>query len=149
MRYIHTNIIARDWKKLAEFYKEVFECVEMPPERDLSGQWLDLATGLRGVRIKGVHLRLPGYGEDGPTLEIFQYSDMLPHREVKPNTPGITHLAFAVDDVREAQDRVVCMGGGTIGDVVNVEIPGYDAIEFAYVTDPEGNMIEIQRATSI
>ena len=149
MRYIHTNIIARDWKKLAEFYKEVFECVEMPPERDLSGQWLDLATGLRGARIKGVHLRFPGYGEDGPTLEIFQYSDMLPHREVKPNTPGITHLAFAVDDVREAQDRVVCMGGGTIGDVVNVEIPGYDAIEFAYVTDPEGNIIEIQRATSI
>ena len=66
MRYIHTNIIARDWKKLAEFYKDVFDCVEVPPERDLSGQWLDLATGLRGARIKGVHLRLPGYGEMVP-----------------------------------------------------------------------------------
>jgi predicted enzyme related to lactoylglutathione lyase len=149
MRYIHTNIIARDWNKLAEFYKEVFDCVEVPPERDLSGQWLDLATGLRGARIKGVHLRLPGYGDDGPTLEIFQYSDMPPHREVKPSTPGLTHLAFTVDDVRKVQDRVAGMGGGTIGDVVNVEIPGYGAIEFAYVTDPEKNIIEIQRSTSI
>ena len=149
MRYIHTNIVARDWKKLAEFYKDMFDCVEVPPERDLSGQWLDLATGLRRARIKGVHLRLPGYGDDGSTLEIFQYSDMLPHREVKPNTPGLTHLAFAVDDVREARDRVVGMGGGTIWDVVNVEIPGYGAIEFAYVTDPEENIIEIQRETSV
>ena len=143
MRYIHTNIIARDWKKLVEF------CVEVPPERDLSGQWLDLATGLKEARLEGIHLRLPGYRDDGPTLEIFQYSDMLPHREVKPNTPGLTHLAFTVDDVRETKDRVVDMGGGTVGDVVNVEIPGYGAIEFAYVTDPEENIIEIQRATSI
>jgi predicted enzyme related to lactoylglutathione lyase len=149
MRYIHINIIARDWKKLAEFYKDVFDCVEVPPERDLSGQWLDLATGLRGARIKGVHLRLPGYGGDGPTLEIFQYSDMLPHREVRPNTPGLTHLAFAVEDVMETRDRVVGTGGGTVGDVVSVEIQGYGVIEFAYVTDPEENIIEIQRATSI
>ena len=149
MRYIHTNIIARDWKKLAEFYKEVFDCGEVPPERDLSGQWLDLATGLRGARIKGGHLRRPGYGDNGPTLELFQYSDMLSLREVKPNTPGLTHLAFAVDDVRETRDRVVGMGGGTVGDIAKVEIHGYGAIEFAYFTDPEGNMIEIQRATSI
>jgi predicted enzyme related to lactoylglutathione lyase len=82
-------------------------------------------------------------------LEIFQYSDMLPHREVRPNTPGLTHLAFAVEDVMETRDRVVGTGGGTVGDVVSVEIQGYGVIEFAYVTDPEENIIEIQRATSI
>ena len=41
--------------------------------RDLSGEWLDRATGLKNAHIKGIHLRLPGYGEGGPTLEIFQY----------------------------------------------------------------------------
>jgi predicted enzyme related to lactoylglutathione lyase len=149
MRYIHTNMIATNWEKLVDFYKEVFDCVEVPPERDLSGKWLDLATGLRGARIKGIHLRLPGYGSDGPTLEIFQYSCMPPHQETKSNTPGITHLAFAVDDVTDVRDRVVGMGGRAIGDVVKVEILGYGTIEFAYVTDPEENIIEIQRVTSI
>ena len=35
--------------------------------------WLDSATGINGAHLRGMHLRLPGYGEHGPTLEIFQY----------------------------------------------------------------------------
>jgi predicted enzyme related to lactoylglutathione lyase len=149
MRYIHTNIIAMNWEKLVEFYKEVFDCVEVPPERNLSGKWLDLATGLRRAKIKGIHLRLPGYGIDGPTLEIFQYNCIPPHQKTKSNTPGITHLAFSVDDVTDVQNRVVSMGGKAIGDIVKVEVLDYGIIEFAYVTDPEENIIEIQKVTSI
>jgi predicted enzyme related to lactoylglutathione lyase len=26
MKYAHTNIIARDWEKLAQFYIDVFDC---------------------------------------------------------------------------------------------------------------------------
>ncbi|WP_413927363.1 VOC family protein [Clostridioides sp. ES-S-0006-03] len=33
MKYVHTNIIARDWEKLSEFYKDVFECRKVPPQR--------------------------------------------------------------------------------------------------------------------
>ena len=36
-RYVHTNLIARDWRVLARFYQEVLGCVPVPPERDLSG----------------------------------------------------------------------------------------------------------------
>lgn len=35
MRFAHTNIAARDWKTLANFYIKVFECKIKPPERDL------------------------------------------------------------------------------------------------------------------
>ena len=77
--YKHTNIIARDWKTLAVFYEKVFGCVRVPPERNLSGEWLEKGTGVPGARLTGVHLRLPGHGEDGPTLEMFQYSEMLPN----------------------------------------------------------------------
>jgi len=37
-RYVHTNLIAWDWKRLAAFYQDVFGCVPVPPERDLSGE---------------------------------------------------------------------------------------------------------------
>ena len=26
-KYTHTNLVARDWKKLARFYEEVFGCL--------------------------------------------------------------------------------------------------------------------------
>ncbi len=30
-------------------------------------------TALQGARIRSVHLALPGYDPDGPTLELFSY----------------------------------------------------------------------------
>jgi len=63
-RYVHTNLIAKDWKRLLAFYQAVFGCMPVPPARDLSGDWLDQATGLTGAHIRGVHLRLPGYGDE-------------------------------------------------------------------------------------
>ena len=145
MKYVHTNIVARDWRRLAGFYREVFGCTPVPPERDLSGQWLDNATGIEGARIRGVHLRLPGHGENGPTIEIFQYNDQPESPETFPNRPGLGHLAFAVDDVEAVKKAVLKAGGGVVGEVVRVEIPGDGSIEFAYLTDPEGNIIEVQR----
>ena len=74
--YVHTNLIARDWKRLVRFYSEVFGCEPKPPERDMSGAWLDQLTSLQNAHLSGVHLRLPGYGDDGPTLEIFSYNSI-------------------------------------------------------------------------
>jgi predicted enzyme related to lactoylglutathione lyase len=144
-RYTHTNLIANDWKRLAAFYESVFGCIPVPPERDLSGEWLDAATGLTGARIRGVHLRLPGYPDKGPTLEVFQYDDQKERGEVAPNRAGFGHIAFAVPDVQAAKDAVLAAGGGAIGEVVSVEIAGAGEITFAYVTDPEGNIVELQK----
>ncbi len=60
-RYAHTNLISKDWKKLSQFYIEVFDCRSVPPERDLAGEWLEQATGLNHPHLTGQHLRLPGY----------------------------------------------------------------------------------------
>jgi predicted enzyme related to lactoylglutathione lyase len=76
IKYVHTNIIAKDWRKLSLFYQRVFGCKPVPPERDLSGQWLDSLTGIDGAHITGEHLALPGYDGQTPTLEIFSYDDM-------------------------------------------------------------------------
>jgi predicted enzyme related to lactoylglutathione lyase len=92
-----------------------------------------------------MHLRLPGYGSEGPTLEIFQYN----HQEERPKTaanrPGFAHVAFAVDDVEDAREAVLAAGGGTLGKLVSVEIAGAGKITLVYMTDPEGNIIELQK----
>jgi predicted enzyme related to lactoylglutathione lyase len=151
-RYVHTNLVARDWRSLAAFYESVFGCTALPPERDLAGPWLDRATGLDRAKIRGVHLRLPGYGDEGPTLEIFQYGTegmgdaaTGDERAHGPNQPGLGHLAFVVQDVRATCEQIVTAGGGMLGQVVTADIPGAGRIEFAYATDPEGNVVEVQR----
>ena len=143
-KYAHTNLIAKDWWRLASFYREVFGCVPVPPERDLSGEWVDKATGISGAHIFGMHLKLPGYQDDGPTLEIFQYGSMPEHPSVEPNTPGFTHIAFAVDDVPATAQAVFDHGGSAVGELTVREVPLVGLLTFQYVADPEGNIIEVQ-----
>ena len=144
-RYVHTNIIAQDWRRLAQFYEQVLGCTPLPPERDLKGDWLSAATGVHGAQIRGIHLRLPGCGERGPTLEIFGYNSVQDRPATACNRLGIGHLAFAVTDVSFALNSVLEAGGGTVGDVVTIEVPGAGEITFVYATDPEGNIIELQQ----
>ena len=75
IKYVHTNLVSKDWEKLAKFYVDVFSCKYKYPERDLNGKWLDNLTAITNSHIHGIHLILPGYEGDGPTLEIFQYNN--------------------------------------------------------------------------
>lgn len=143
-RYKHTNIIAQDWRALARFYQDVFGCVLVPPERDLSGDWLDRGTGLRDAHFTGAHLLLPGYGENGPTLEIYQYTRSEPRLPAVANREGYTHIAFEVEDVEKAAAEVLEHGGGMLGDIASSDVEGVGLLTFVYLVDPEGNMIELQ-----
>ena len=142
-RYRHTNIVSKDWEALAQFYEDVFGCVRVPPARDYTGSWLERGTGVSGAHIRGSHLRLPGVGEDGPTLEIFQYDQNLPKAEAAANREGLAHLAFEVDDVDSALALVLEHGGKTLGEVVYRDVEGIGRIIFVYATDPEGNIVEL------
>ena len=112
-RYVHTNLIARDWRKLAEFYQSVLGCVLVPPERHFSGRDIEAGTGVRRSSVDGVHVRMPGNGEKGPTLEIFNYSRLSEGPAPSVNRPGFGHIAFAVDSVADARAEVTRRGRAT------------------------------------
>ena len=144
-KYVHTNLIARDWKRLVRFYSEVFGCEPKGPERNMSGAWLDRLTSLRKAHLSGVHLHLPGYGDDGPTLEIFSYDQLIEGELPAANQAGFAHIAFAVDDVDEAVQAVIAAGGGTVGEIVTTQVDGVGFLRVVYARDPEGNIIELQK----
>ena len=143
-RYVHTNLIARDWRKLAAFYESVFGCVRIPPERDYSGPVFDAGTGVKGARLTGLHLRMPGGGDHGPTLEIFNYSRLEDAPAPKANRPGFSHIAFAVESVDAAREEFLAAGGMPVGEVVTLTTPTGARVTWCYVADPEGNMVELQ-----
>ena len=137
IKYKHTNIIAKDWKKLAKFYEDVFGCVLVPPERHLSGEWLSKGTGVKNANFSGVHLKLPGWESEGPTLEIYQYKENMEKPYPAANREGFSHIAFEVDDVSEVLELVLKNGGGKVGEIVSNKVEGVGLLTFIYATDPE------------
>lgn len=142
--YAHTNLVARDWRRLARFYQELFGCVPVPPERDYRGPVVEAMTGVAGAAIAGVHLRLPGHGPEGPTLEIFTYSRPAEGPEPAINRPGLAHLAFAVESVEEARRQVMAAGGRPVGEIVTLTTATGARVTLCYISDPEGNILELQ-----
>jgi len=143
MKYVHTNIVARNWRLLSGFYINVFLCIPITPERNLKGEWLERGTGVKNASLQGIHLLLPGYNIDGPTLEIFQYQE----NENKPytvaNREGFGHIAFSVENVEAVLEKMISCGGTRFGDVVRKEF-GDKVLIFTYAKDPEGNIVELQ-----
>lgn len=147
-RYVHTNLIAQDWRALADFYERLFGCVPVPPERDYRGEELDAGSGVQGAHMRGMHLRLPGCGEDGPTLEILNYNLLAERPPTAANRPGFGHIAFAVDDVPAAQAAVLEAGGRAVGKIVTLQVSTGARVTWCYVADPEGNIVELQSWSS-
>lgn len=143
-KYVHTNLVARDWRALAAFYQRLFGCTPAPPERDYRGEQLEAGTGLPGAHLTGVHLRLPGWGENGPTIEIFHYDALAEGSTPAVNRPGWGHIAFEVDDVAAAREAVLAAGGRAVGEVVTLQTASGARVTWCYVADPEGNIIELQ-----
>jgi glyoxylase I family protein len=143
-KYVHTNLVARDWRRLAHFYQEVLGCVPVPPERNLSGPDYERGTAVQGARAQGIHLLLPGYGPAGPTLEIFQYATPEPGVAAAVHRPGLGHVAFAVGSVAEARAQFLTAGGSSVGDVIQTRLSPETVVTWCYVRDPEGNIVELQ-----
>jgi len=144
-KYVHTNLIAKDWKRLVRFYIDVFGCEPKGPERDLSGAWLDGVNAVPNAHLTGVHLRLPGYDKDGPTLEIFSYDKVVERGMPIANQCGLAHIAFSVGDVDEALQAVIAAGGGAVGNIASPEVDGVGLLRVVYARDPEGNIVELQK----
>ena len=144
-KYVHTNLIARDWKRLVRFYCEVFGCEPKGPERDLSAAWLEKVNAVPNAHLRGVHLHLPGYENNGPTLEIFSYDQVIERQLPRSNECGFGHIAFAVENVDEALQALIAAGGGAVGEIATGEVEGVGPIRLVYARDPEGNIVELQK----
>jgi predicted enzyme related to lactoylglutathione lyase len=143
VKYVHTNIIAKDWEKVSLFYQRVFGCKPIS-RRDLSGNWVDRLTGINNAHIVGEHLVLPGYNNNLPTLEIFSYDDMNNNDSKLINRIGLAHLAFEVDDIEAVLQKIKQEGGGQLGEIARTNYSNNVVATFVYAKDIEGNLLELQ-----
>jgi len=143
-RFGHVNVTTHDWRRLADFYGEVFGLEPFGAERDIASPEFDRAVGLSGAHLRGIHLKLPGH-EPGPTIEIYAYDEMA--QEGPPaavNRAGWGHIAFQVPDVVAAVAAVVAAGGSAFGDIVTTSTKDGRRVMWCYTQDPDGNLLELQ-----
>jgi catechol 2,3-dioxygenase-like lactoylglutathione lyase family enzyme len=105
----------------------------------VEGGWVDRIVGLEGVRVDAAMMETPdGHGR----LELTKFhapSGPDGDRHAPANTPGVRHLAFAVDDIDAAVAGLRARGAELVGEVERYE----DSYRLCYVRGPEGIIVEL------
>lgn len=148
-KYCHVCIACKDWKLISQFYQDVFGCIPLDPFRHMTGKWagqLIAAENLEEAEVVGEHLLVPGYGENGPTLEILSYKPVGKDVTLECYDTGFTHICFEVpgNNISDALDRLEKFGGTIIS---TFDDPRSERV--AYCRDPEGNIVEIRRPNDV
>lgn len=144
-KYLHTNLTVKDIDRMQTFYCDVFGFAPVREIQHLSGKWIEDITAVTKGEIRYVHLRFPGHGKSGPELELIQYLTPTKKYDITADTLGFGHLSFSVDDVHAALELIINAGGGCVGKLVTVDVPNRGRLTEVYATDPEGNIIELQK----
>lgn len=119
------------------------------PDLDRSLAWYCAALGLRpGYRFEVPPLRLRGgfaLGDGDAGVELIELAGSAPGVP-KTDPPaanavhGFNHICFRVSDLGAAYARLLAHGAVAVWDPRDAPEPG---MRMAYVTDPDGNLIEL------
>ena len=140
----HVNIVVEDLPRMTAFYRDALG-LKVIREVTIQGDWIEAITLLPKVEADVVYLQPP----TGPPLELIAYRSpegSRPDHLEKPNTKGLRHLAFLVEDLDAAVESVCDAGGERLAPVQKVPTTqaefGTRQKWIVYCRDPEGNLLE-------
>jgi catechol 2,3-dioxygenase-like lactoylglutathione lyase family enzyme len=129
----HVGIVVDDLAAATEFF--VLLGLELLGEGLAEGRVVDRIVGLEGVRTEVAFMQAPdGHGR----LELIKFhtpSHQGDNRQAPANTPGIRHLAFAVEDIDAVIAGLRARGAELVGELERYE----DRHRLCYVRGPGGN----------
>jgi catechol 2,3-dioxygenase-like lactoylglutathione lyase family enzyme len=135
-RMDHVGVVVDDLPAATEFFVELG--LELQSEWQAEGHQVDRIVGLDGVRAEVAMLQTPdGHGR----LELVKFhapSTQDGNRHAPANTPGIRHVAFAVEDVDAVVVRLRAHGAELVGELERAG--GY---RLCYVRGPAGMIVEL------
>jgi catechol 2,3-dioxygenase-like lactoylglutathione lyase family enzyme len=136
-RMDHVGIVVDDLAAATEFFVELG--LKLQGEASVEGGAVDRVVGLEGVRADIAMLETP----DGHSrLELSKFrapSGLGGDRQAPANTPGIRHLAFAVDDIDAVVAGLQARGAKLVGGIERVG----NSYRLCYVRGPEGIIVEL------
>jgi len=137
-RFDHVGITVADLDAVTAFF--VVLGLEVEGQRMfVEGEFLDTVIGIPDSRTEVVMLRPP---DGGTRLELSSF--VRPDHEpgssaAMANELGLRNVAFEVDDLRAAVDRLAADGYGLVGGIGQYE----GIFRMAYVRGPEGIIVSL------
>jgi catechol 2,3-dioxygenase-like lactoylglutathione lyase family enzyme len=137
LRMDHIGIVVEDLVGATEFFLELG--LELRGGGSVEGRWVDRVVGLEGVHSEIAILQTPdGHGR----VELARFhtpSSKGGDRDAPANTPGIRHVAFAVEDIDDVVVGLRARGAELVGELERYE----DRYRLCYVRGPEGIIVEL------
>jgi catechol 2,3-dioxygenase-like lactoylglutathione lyase family enzyme len=136
-RLEHVGIVVDDLAAATEFFVELG--LVLQGERPVEGRWVDRVVGLEGVRADIAMMQTP---DGNGRLELTKFhspSSQGDNRQAPANTPGIRHVAFAVEDIDAVVAGLRSRGAKLVGELERYQ----DSYRLCYVRGPEGIIIEL------
>lgn len=137
LRMDHVGVVVEDLSAAIAFFAELG--LVLRGERSVEGRWVDRVVGLTGVRADIALLETPdGTGR----LELTTFHsppDRGGGRYAPANTPGLRHVAFAVDDIDAVVAGLRARGAELVGELERYE----DSYRLCFVRGPEGIIVEL------
>ena len=136
-RMHHVGIVVDDLAAAIAFFVELG--LKLQGEGSVEGRVVDRVVGLEGVRAELAMVETPdGHGR----LELTKFHAPPGRggdRHAPANTPGIRHLAFAVDDIDAVVAGLRARGAEFVGEVERYG----NSYRLCYVRGPEGIIVEL------
>jgi catechol 2,3-dioxygenase-like lactoylglutathione lyase family enzyme len=136
-RMEHVGIVVDDLEAATKFFVELG--LVLQGKATVQGRWVDRIVGLEGVRADIAMMQTP---DGNGRLELTKYhspSTQGDNRHAPANTPGIRHVAFAVEDIEAVLARLRARGAELVGELERYK----DSYRLCYVRGPEGIIIEL------
>jgi catechol 2,3-dioxygenase-like lactoylglutathione lyase family enzyme len=111
----HVGIVVDDLAAATEFFVELG--LELQGEGTVEGSWVDRVVGLEGVRADIAMMQTP---DGNARLELTKFhspSNQGDNRHAPANTPGIRHIAFAVEDIDTVVTGLRARGAELVGEL--------------------------------
>jgi catechol 2,3-dioxygenase-like lactoylglutathione lyase family enzyme len=136
-RMDHVGIVVDDLAAATEFFAELG--LELQGTWTAEGRSVDRIVGLDGVRTDVAMMQTP---DGNGRLELVKFhspSSQGDNRHAPANTPGLRHIAFAVEDIDAVVAGLRAHGAALVG-----ELERYgDRYRLCYVRGPAGIIVEL------
>ena len=136
-RMDHVSVVVDDLEAAKAFFTELG--MELEGEAPVEGRGVDRVNGLDGVRVDIAMMRTPdGHGR----LELVKFhepSTQSGNRDAPANTPGIRHVAFAIEDIDAVVAGLRARGAELVGELERYE----DSYRLCYVRGPAGVIVAL------
>lgn len=136
-RMDHVGIVVDDLAAATAFFAQLG--LRLRGEGSVEGGWVDRVVGLDGVRAQIAMMETPdGHGR----IELTEFQAPTGRggdRHAPANTPGIRHVAFAVDDIDAVVTGLRACGIELVGEIERYR----DSYRLCYVRGPAGIIVEL------